>query len=340
MRSAEPFEIVRGAFDVGLPGPELDWMSLIYDGLELCCALKPWLLEYLLHDATAALYLDSDMLVCGSLEEVALRATEVGVVLSPHSLQPRVDTGFSTPGDDDLLAVGQFNAAFSPPSHQGIPFLRWWASKLARECPALDPTVPLRFLDQRWLDLVVNYFPCEVSRDPGVNLARWNLHQRSLELIADSTGSTSSRLLFHFSGFDPADPSALGRQQRPHPRAQVDRSASTCAKLVGEYVAQLHDAGWRPRPGERVTPEQAGIRLTGTVRRAIRCALIEAERVGAAPQLGPSEHSVLQSWLRAPVSAGATFRGTCGGCGRATRQYVQAFRESPGLTSRDIWPGR
>ncbi len=305
LRSDEPFEVLLPD-QVGLPGTELDWMSLIYDGLELCCALKPWLLDHLLQDAAAALYLDSDMLVCGSLEDVALRAVETGVVLSPHSLAPRCDTGFSTPGDDDLLAVGQFNAGFVAVGQTGIPFLRWWASKLARECPIWDPAVPLRFLDQRWLDLVVNYFPCEVSRDPGVNLARWNLHQRSLELIADEYRVDGGPLrLFHFSGFNPAEPSVLGPQQRPHPRAQPGGSPAL-ARLVGEYVQQLHDAGWQPRSGERATPECGGITLTGTVRAAIRSALIEAERVGVAPVAGPGEHSVLQSWLRAPVGAGGT----------------------------------
>ena len=302
LRDHEPFELARLA-DVGLDGPEGDWMRLIYDGLELSCALKPWLLRLLLADAQAALYLDADLFVCGSLSEVAALARRESVVLSPHSLQPRTSPGL--PDDDHLLRIGQFNGGFVAVGQGGREFVDWWASRLARGCTGWDAAAPLRFLDQRWLDLVVNYFPCAIDRDPGANVARWNLFQRRLELAGDSYTADGRPLRFvHFSGFDPGDPTTLSRLQRPHPSIDIERSPAL-ARLVGDYVEQLLLAGWAPR-GERAPAQAGGITLTAQVRAAIRAALVESERAGVAPDAGPSDPQVLHRWLTAPASPGGT----------------------------------
>ncbi len=75
---------------VGLTSPAYDWMTAIYDGFELSCAVKPWLLSHLLATgADAAIYFDSDIFVCDSLSEVAGHAVESGLVLDrPHARAP------------------------------------------------------------------------------------------------------------------------------------------------------------------------------------------------------------------------------------------------------------
>jgi hypothetical protein len=304
LRDDEPFELLRPA-DVGLSQTELDWLWLIYDGLEICCALKPVLLRHLLTDAEVALYLDSDLCVYGSLTEVAIRAAEVGVVVSPHSLVPRGDDP-NLPGDDALLQVGQFCAGFVAVGRRGLPFVDWWWSKLARDCPQWDSSVPLRFLDQRWLDLVVNYFPSEVDRDPGAGVARWNLWQRRLELDGDSYTVDGGPLrFFHFSSFNPGDPSVLSPHAPPHVSTDLSRSPAL-TRLAGDYARRLVEAGWRPRTSDRTVPERAGIRLTKPVRAAIRAALVASERAGVAPLAGPADGEALLNWLRAPAGAGGS----------------------------------
>jgi hypothetical protein len=303
LRDDEPFELLRPA-DVGIGQTELDRLWLIYDGLELCCAAKPVLLRHLLQRAEAALYLDSDLCVYGSLADVARRAADTGVVLSPHSLVPR-NADPSLPGDDALLQVGQFCAGFVAVGRRGERFLDWWWSKLARDCPQWDPSVPLRFLDQRWLDLVVNYFPCEVDRDPGAGVARWNLWQRALELDGDGYTVDGGPLrFFHFSSFDPADPTVLSPLAPPHPSTDLERSPAL-ARLAGDYAAALIEAGWKPRAGKREPRRLAGIGLTAPVRAAIRAALIASERAAVAPVQGPADADAIIAWLRAPAGAGA-----------------------------------
>ena len=87
LRETDRFELVSPQ-DVEIDPVTYQWMATIYDGFELSCALKPWLLRHLLRDAGAALYLDSDILVCDSLEHIAGRASARGLVLSPHRLEP------------------------------------------------------------------------------------------------------------------------------------------------------------------------------------------------------------------------------------------------------------
>lgn len=298
-RADDPF-VVLSPQDAGLTAAELGWLELIYTPLELSCALKPVLLRRMLADVDAAIYLDADMLVYDSLVEIAEQATASGLVLSPHALSPRTDPAMET--DDDLLSFGQFNAGFLAVGRSGTEFVDWWASRLARDCPDWDPSAPRRYLDQRWLDLAVGYFDCSICRDPGVNLARWNLHQRDLQLHGERYLVDGVPLrVFHFSAFDPANPSSIKRDSRWHPRVDPAHSPPL-RRLAEDYARRLIGAGWRRRVGERRLRELAGIRLTGPVQASIRAALVEAERQGVAPKAAPDNAETLLNWLRAPVT--------------------------------------
>jgi hypothetical protein len=61
------------------------------------------------------------------------------------------------------------------------------------------------YVDQRWLDLLAaSSYTVGVVRDPGFNVAYWNLHERKLALDDNGTWSVNKQPLkfFHFSGFD------------------------------------------------------------------------------------------------------------------------------------------
>jgi hypothetical protein len=301
LRADDHFYVVRPA-DVGLTKSELDWMQLIYSPLELCCALKPWLLRRLLDSTDVAFYIDADICVYAPLTEAASEAGSVGLVLSPHSLAPRRDPNL--PDDDALLQFGQFNGGFMAVSAAGRPFVDWWAERCARECTDWNPESPRRYLDQRWLDLAIGYFPTSVSRDPGINLARWNLFQRDLELVDGRYVVDGGPLrCFHFSAFDPLDPEKMWRHGYTHPKVDPARSPPL-RSLLADYATRLLAAGWQPSSGARPPRQVAGIELTPQVRNAVRTALIDAERLGVAPVNAAADPLRLTSWLRAPVSAG------------------------------------
>jgi hypothetical protein len=301
LRPDDRFELV-GAADIGLSGAEYDWMTTIYDGFELSCAVKPLLLRHLLILADAALYLDADILICASLAEIAEQAKTAGLLLSPHTLEPLPRDGL-LPDDDVLLRSGQFNGGFVAVGRQGVAFLDWWRDRLARECVVGGAAEPERFVDQRFLDLAVNYFPSAILRDRGANVAYWNLATRSLELGPDGYAVDSGPLLFmHFSGFDPFTPHVLSKHAGQPERVTV-AGCPALAQLCRDYTKRLELAGLQPAGGGKPVPELApGIPLTPPVRRAVRAALIDGERSSTAPLSGPRDPEALWAWLRASVT--------------------------------------
>ena len=71
------------------------------------------------------------------------------------------------------------------------------------------------FVDQRWVDLAPGLFDnILILRDPGLNVAYWNIHARSIRRHGKTFLVRGQSLyFFHFSGFDPQNPQALSRHQ-------------------------------------------------------------------------------------------------------------------------------
>jgi SAM-dependent methyltransferase len=287
--------------DVDLSPDEITWLNLIYSPLELSCALKPLLLGTMLQSAESAIYMDADMRLYDSVAEVGELASKHGLVLSPHALAPRITP--DAEHEEVLMRMGQFNAGFLAVGQAGRPFLDWWWSKLARECHDIARAIPHRFLDQRWLDAAVGYFPNTIHRDVGTNVARWNLFQRKLELDGDRYLVNGEPLrLFHFSAFDPAKPSELRPDELPHPSLHP-HSSPPLRRLLDDYAAELIDGGWKPRSGRAPVLNFDGVSLTPAVRGAIGAALVEAERHRVVPSGISSNPNLLGEWLRTPVTS-------------------------------------
>jgi hypothetical protein len=298
LRADDRFELV-GPQDVDIDPIAYEWMATIYDGFELSCALKPWLLRHLLRDADAALYLDSDIFVCGSLEHIAGRASANGLVLSPHRLEPPPADGLQ-PNEDTFLRLGQFNGGFLAVGQSAGAFLDWWGQRLVHDCVHHTEADPLRFVDQRWLDLTVNYFEVDVLRDRGANVAYWNLDTRALERGSDGYMVDGEPLRFmHLSGFDPCEPGRLTK----HPARVEANHSPALAQICREYAAALADAGVQPKSGPSQTPTLASsIVLTPPIKGALRAVL----REGDAPD--PRAAADVLAWLHTPVTARGTSR--------------------------------
>jgi hypothetical protein len=98
-----------GPDDIALEPAEFGRMALAYTVTELCTAVKPWLLHTLLAEYEVAIYLDPDIEVFGSFaDEVATRAAEDEIVLTPHVLEPMPRDGLR-PSEADIMASGVFN---------------------------------------------------------------------------------------------------------------------------------------------------------------------------------------------------------------------------------------
>lgn len=299
----EPFGLLR-PFDVFDPD-EYQTLVAIYDVMELATAVKPRVLLHLLDSSDGpVVYLDPDLWFFGSLDEVERLATAHGIVLTPHTLAP-VGRDGRRPEETELLRSGAYNLGFIAVGQTARPFLDWWWQRLAREC-IVAPERGI-FVDQRWIDLVPGLFDHHILRDPGYNVAYWNLGERELTWNGERYEVDGRPLVFaHFSGFDPTKPYMLSKHTAPNPRVLLSEQPAL-RKLSEEYAAAMLEAGYeeaRQVPfGLAVLPNR--MRLDRFMRRAYRDALLEYEDPGRDADEPPpnpfAEPERFLAWLREPA---------------------------------------
>jgi glycosyltransferase involved in cell wall biosynthesis len=295
--SGEPFEIVVPA-DLPIEPAELRRMTTIYDVLELATALKPFLLRHLVVDRgePAATYLDPDIEVFAPLDDLDALAREHGIVLTPHRLVPLDEDG-REPTDRVFSLSGAYNLGYVTVSPAAVPFLDWWAERCRRDC--IHSVADGLFVDQRWVDMAVTYFDHHVVRDPGCNVAYWNLDSRPLTLVADGAGDGTEGdtflaggaplRFFHYSAYDPDVPHLLSRYQGERPRVLMSEEPAL-RLLCRRYGDKLRAEGWSEAKATPYGLNRAanGLLLDKTMRRLFRQELVERER-GTADDVGKVE---------------------------------------------------
>ncbi len=99
------------------------------------------------------------------------------------------------------------------------------------------------FTDQRWVDFVPSFFDHHILKDPGYNVAYWNLHGREVFNDGDRYLVNGVPLrFFHFSGFDARKPWLLSKHQGERPRVLLSERPAL-AQLCRDYLARLEAAG-------------------------------------------------------------------------------------------------
>jgi glycosyltransferase involved in cell wall biosynthesis len=158
------------------------------------------------------------------------------------------------------------------------------------------------FVDQRWLDYLPALFPHTVVRDPGCNVAYWNLHERPLSRSDEGVRAGGAPLrFFHFSGFDPDLPYLLSRHQGVRPRVLLSEQP-VLRQLCDAYAARLraHGHGGPASPyGNSTLPD--GTPIDAPMRRLFRSALVEAERLGAPLPPWPCGWDDVLQWFNSPA---------------------------------------
>ncbi len=280
-----------------LPMDVDEWhrMAGIYDVLELATAVKPALLMSVLQDGGPVIYFDPDIQVFDSLADAFAAAEEHGIALTPHVLQPLPRDGLET-SERTIRGAGIFNLGFIAVGRRSWPFLRWWHERLRRDAVVdLDDHL---FTDQRWIDWVPALFEHVVLRDPGLNIAHWNAHERPLVRQPDGrlTVTGNPVRFVHFSGYDPRRPAVLSKHAADRPRVRLSEYP-VLADLCAEY-AQALDAAEHSHVhtrSYRLSRLPDGTILTTSVRRMYRQALLQAER-GDGP-MPPNPYSAPEEFV-------------------------------------------
>lgn len=235
---AEPFEILS-LEDLRIPGRERLRFRLSLQ--QMLVTNKPRLLRYLLDAGfDAAVYLDGDVLVTGDLTPVVEAVRSGSVALTPHLLSP-LSGRRQAEQELAILRSGVYNAGFVGVSNTAAArdFLTWWQDRVGLYCRH-DPPAGLHN-DQRWLDLVPGFFPdVAIIRDPGCNVAYWNLPERQ-PVLRGSELLVSDRPIrfFHFSGFEPDTPDVLSRHANGLSREDV----AAIGQLLDRYAAMVRAEG-------------------------------------------------------------------------------------------------
>src|ERR1700730_4545325 len=231
--------------------PIADWhhYQCFYSPLELATSIKPLCFGYLLTDeCDAAIYLDPDIVLFKPLT-LALSALEEGheIVLTPHILTPLPADG-KKPDDVAIMASGIYNLGFAAfantPRTRAI--IDWWRQRL-RTLALADVGAGL-FTDQKWIDFAPVFSPMTyIIRDPGYNVAYWNLHERKVTRsdagwrVTFVDGSQGDLTFFHFSGYSPMADILSKHETRCRKRPPADTQ-----QLLDEYADDLLASGLQP----------------------------------------------------------------------------------------------
>jgi glycosyltransferase involved in cell wall biosynthesis len=263
-------------------------MAAIYDVTELATAVKPWVFEYLFdRGASVAIYLDPDNEVFDSLGPLEPWTREQGMLLTPHVTEPLPQDG-KRPDERDLLLAGIYNLGFLALSAEaGKMFLPWWRERLRRDC--LNDTAGGLFVDQRWIDFAPALFEPGILKDPGYNVAYWNLPHRVLTRDSDRNLNrilVNGRPLrfFHYSGFSPRAPHLLSKHQHASLRIRLS-DRPLLAELCERYAAALEEAGFDDCSAlpYGFAATAGGLPLDARARKALRRTYLEDEAGQRAP---------------------------------------------------------
>ncbi len=240
VEAPEPFHTVRPS-DLGLP--DLEGLTRGRSRQGLSVTLKPFLLQHLLDRGFArVIFLDPDILVVAGIDDVLEDVGRHPLVLTPHLLEPPGDAARHT-RELTILQAGTFNGGFVGVSNVPVArqILAWWQDRLRHEC---GPDVGRgMYYDQRWLDLAPVLFDgVRVLRDPGCNIAYWNLTERAVRCAGQQilVNHRPARF-FHFSGFDPLQPQLASRHA---PTLRVDAFGPDACVIYQRYAELLIDAGY------------------------------------------------------------------------------------------------
>lgn len=274
--AGEPFDLLE-AESLGIP--EFRRMAFRYDVMELSTAVKPAFLQRLFETGNedVALYFDPDILVLGPVTSALEALQTSNVALTPHALSP-IPVDGRRPSEAAFLVSGAYNLGFVGlhRSAESTRLLMWWRDRLVRG-GASAPEKGL-FTDQKWIDLVPAFFAgVEIVRDPCLNVAYWNLHERGEIRLAAGRYLVGARPIsfFHFSGFLPTRPNLLSKHQDRYRLEELSRATRA---LFEEYAQAIGQEGYHATAG---LPYAYGAFADGEpINRTWRATYSDAEKLG------------------------------------------------------------
>lgn len=230
-----------------------DWYEQVGDIKDSILASRPGFIRYLLTDCKyyQVLHIGSDVMFYSNADYVFEVYKESDTAACPHSCEPYPEDG-KHPHDLQVHLTGQLNSDFVLYNHYEatLKFLNFQIKKHQHTFGnAIDKG---HFYDQVWLSFLPYYTKCSIIKDPRLNVAYYNLHERRIikadanywVQVNDMQNVMYQLVCFQFTGYNPAFPANLSKYNGRPEIVNPD-----VVKLCLEYTQKLEEAGWR-------TPEQ------------------------------------------------------------------------------------
>lgn len=202
----EPFDDIILIEELDIPNFK-QWLFK-HTIVELCTAVKGASLARLLEmpNTQGVFYLDPDLAIFNDLGNLTELLAQYDILLTPHLLHPEDEPGLIS-GNEVVttLAHGIYNLGFLgvAATQTGGEFAKWWEKRLLWFCQ--DNVPGGLFTDQRWCDFIPSFFETyHIIRDPGYNVATWNIRYRPITRDDDAqylAGGYPLRF-YHFTGYD------------------------------------------------------------------------------------------------------------------------------------------
>ena len=205
-----------------------------YDITELNTSVKPFIFRYIYDNMNAdfVYYIDPDIVIYEKLSCIENLLETNNAVLTPHILTPVKENKFPCV-ENLLMTTGIYNLGFlaTKKSNTVDELLKWWSDRLLIGC--YNRRYLGAFVDQLPMTHSTVFFDKIVpSRDFGLNVAHWNLHERKISIKDGKyyVNDTEPLIFFHFSGYSPLKPN------------QITKRWPNCTFKQGEEALKLlHD---------------------------------------------------------------------------------------------------
>lgn len=183
--------------------------------VEACTAVKGLMLKRLLACGhQKVVYLDPDIAVFNSLQPIVDLLDQYSILLTPHQLSPERTAIGVRDNEIGSLKYGIFNLGFLAvrADIEGRRFADWWSQRLLEHC--FEDVPGGVFTDQRWCDHVPVFFDgVHILKDPGYNVASWNLSNRVLSFTPEGclVVNGSPLRFYHLTKFGPTGQAMTAR---------------------------------------------------------------------------------------------------------------------------------
>lgn len=196
-----------------LNAEEFDFITKKYSPMELANSAKILFAEHLLSrkDVEQVIFCDSDMLFFGTLPESIINESDI--IYTPHFCSPPPIE--MKRQELEVLNAGIYNGGFFKlrRAQETEKFIKWFKERCVLNC--ISDRCNGYYYDQLWLNLIPLYFKnVNIDCSPGLNVAYWNLHERTISQNRDGmfTVNESDILsFFHFSGWDYYEPLCISK---------------------------------------------------------------------------------------------------------------------------------